>query len=319
MFLLALLLVAACERERIVDPGPDEIAPLPPAALLVEGARDGYIFISWIKNKELDLRGYIIYRSEESDPTLFTVIDTTTQFYLIDEQRSYDTAYSYFVTAFDESGNESLPSNTVSARSRNLYAPDPPPEFNVNGFNDGARRMMRLSWSTVDEADLAGYRIYRSDIPFNTADSSLLLAEIDGAFYDDLTASQTALRYFYAVSAIDRGGFESELSQITSDYVSSRPVLVSPVQNGKAEPYPELIWKRVPEAAAYLLTVSLSENTGELWSEILTADLSDTLSFRYSGPALSYGETYYWRVSTITASNGKPNGVSDAWRFQVRN
>jgi fibronectin type 3 domain-containing protein len=314
-----LALLTACERERIVDPGADDIAPLPPAALLVEGARDGYIFISWIRNRELDLRGYIIYRAEESDPSGFVAIDTTSLFYFIDEQRSYDTAYSYFVTAIDETGNESSPSNTVSARSRNVYPPDSPLEFNVNGFNDGTRRMIRLSWSTVNEADIAEYHIYRSDVPFDTADSSLLVAAGDAALFDDLGATQTARRYFYAVTALDRGGLESALSRITSDYISSRPVLLSPMENRIADTYPLLLWKRVPEAAAYLLTVSLSENTGEFWSKTVMAELADTLSFRYTGAALSAGETYFWRVSTITALNGKPNGISDAWRFQVRN
>ncbi|MFZ1729621.1 MAG: hypothetical protein WBQ23_08335 [Bacteroidota bacterium] len=316
---LMLVLATACERERIVDPGPDEIAPLPPAALLVEGARDGYIFISWIRNREIDLRGYIIYRAEESDPSRFIAVDTTTLFYFIDEQRSYDTTYSYFVTAFDESGNESEPSDTLSAISRNVYAPDSPQEFNVNGFNDGATRMMRLSWSSVDEADLAGYRIYRSDIPFTAADTALLIAASDAAYYDDAGAAQIAARYFYAITAVDRGGLESELSPISSDYISQRPSLISPEENGKADTYPQLVWKRVPEAAAYLLTVSLSESTGEVWSAIIPAEAADTLSFRYAGPALSAGEIFYWRVSTITASNGKPNGISDAWRFQVRN
>ncbi len=319
MLMLTLVFGAACERERIVDPGPDSIAPLPPAGLLVESARDGYIFISWIRNKELDLSGYVVHRAEESDPARFMRVDTVTQFYFIDEQRSYDTTYSYFITALDESGNESAASDTVSARAMNRYAPDPPSEFSVNGFNDGDRRMMRLAWSAVDEADLAGYRIYRSDVPFEAADSSLLLTEHVSPFLDDLTVTQTARRYFYAVTAVDRGGMESDLSRVVSDVISSLPVPLSPAEDGSAEAYPLFRWQRAPEAAAYLLSVSLSENTGEIWSRVMLPDNSDTLSFRYDGSPLTPGELYYWRVSSMTAVNGKPNGVSDARRFQVRN
>ncbi len=317
--IMLLFVAAGCERERIVDPGPDELAPLPPAGMLVEGAHDGYIFISWITNKETDLRGYIVYRAEEGDPARFDAVDTVTVFYFIDVQRSYDTTYSYFVTAFDESGNESPPSDTVTARSRNVYPPDPPLDINVNGFNDGSRRMMLLAWSSVDEADLAGYRIYRSDSPFDSADPSLLAAESTSAFYDDLSVTEIGRGFYYAVTAVDRGGLESTLSRSAYDYIASRPLLVSPSENGYADAYPLLRWLRVPEAAAYLLTVSVSENTGQVWAKIVTADGSDTLSFRYSGPGLSAGETYYWRVSSVTAENGNPNGISDAWRFQIRN
>ncbi|MBE0645974.1 MAG: hypothetical protein IH600_17970 [Bacteroidetes bacterium] len=319
VLVLVLVLVTACERERIVDPSPDEIAPLPPAGLLVEGARDGYIFISWITNKELDLRGYIVYRAEEGDPARYTAVDTVTVFYYVDEQRSYDSTYTFFVTAYDESGNESAPSDTVSARARNVYPPDSPLECNVNGFNDGVRRMMRLEWSSVDEADLAGYRIYRSEIPLDKADPTALIAESTAAYYDDLSVSQIGRGYYYGVTAVDRGGLESELSPVAADYIASRPVLISPSENGSAEAYPLFRWLRVSEAAAYLLTVSVAENTGQVWSQIVPAVGSDTLSFRYTGTPLSAGGTYYWRASSVTAANGKPNGISDAWRFQIRN
>lgn len=316
---LALVLGTGCERERIVDPGPDTIAPLPPAGLLVESARDGYIFISWIRNGEPDLRGYVIHRAEESDPALYARVDTVTQFYFIDEQRSYDTTYSYFVTALDESGNESAASDTVSARALNRYTPDPPSGFTVNGFNNGERLMMRLVWSAVNEADLATYRIYKSDTQFASVDPSLLLAEIDATFFDDLAVTQTGRRFFYAVTSVDRGGMESELSHVASDVVSSRPVPVSPMENGTAETYPLFRWQRASEAAEYMLSVSLSENTGEIWSRTMQPDDSDTLSFRYDGSPLTAGEMYFWRVSSVTAANGKPNGVSEARRFQVRN
>lgn len=318
--LLALVLAfsTACERERIVDPGPDTTAPLPPVGLLVEGARDGYVFISWIRNREPDLRAYIVHRSEEGDPARFVAVDTIGENYYFDEQRSYDSTYFYFVTAVDEHNNESLPSDTVSARARNVRNPEAPENLHVNGFNDGSRRLWLLSWSPVEEADLAMYRIYRSDIPFDAADPTLLLAERDVSFFDDTTTAAPGWRWFYAVTAVDRGGLESPLSSVQSDVIATRPTLLSPENDTQVPSYPLLRWRRVSAASGYLLTVSLSERSGEIWSRGVTQGSSDTLTFRYDGRALTVGQTYYWRVSSVTATNGKPNGVSDAWRFQVR-
>jgi fibronectin type 3 domain-containing protein len=312
---LAELLLISCERERIVDPGPDTTAPLPPAGVVVEGARDGYIFVGWLPGRERDLRGYIVYRSEGISPGSFAPVDTLTLNFIIDEQRSYDTTYFYFVTAIDESGNESVPSDTVSAISENRYAPDAPRQLSVNGYNDGVRRELRLSWEPVDESDLAHYRIYRDRAPISEADSMLLLTETVLTFFDDSAGMQMDTRYFYAVTAVDNGGWESALSPMESDVVAQRPVPVSPVNGAKTVVFPLLRWTAVPAAASYLVTVALSEEAGEIWSGYVSAGSRDTLAFRYGGSALTPGERYYWRVSSVTAQNGKPNGVSDVQQF----
>jgi fibronectin type 3 domain-containing protein len=224
---IVVLLLSACERERIVDPGPDTTAPLPPTGVVVEGARDGYIFIGWLPGSERDLRGYVVHRAEGDAGATFTVIDTLTVNFIIDEQRSYDTTYFYYITAIDDAGNESVASATVSARSENRYAPDGPRQLSVNGYADGVRSEIRLSWSVVDEADLAGYRLYRSQHAFSEIDSSLLIAEIDAPFLDDVNVLPGS-RYFYAVTAIDHGGWESELSAVESDFMDSVPRFFPP-------------------------------------------------------------------------------------------
>jgi hypothetical protein len=104
-----------------------------------------------------------------------------------------------------------------------------------------------------------------------------------------------------------------------SDFIASRPTLVAPRQDALAQPYPLLQWTRVSEASAYLLTISVSETSGEVWSRFVEQVSGDTLSFRVDGTPLTPGQTYFWRVSSVTAANGMPNGVSAPWRFQVRN
>ena len=319
LVILLVFVLTACERERIVDAGPDTTPPLPPAGVLVEGARDGYIFIGWIRNSERDLRGYVVHRAEEFAGGPYTAIDTIGQNFIIDQQRSYDTTYYYYITAIDVAGNESVAIDTVSAVSPNLSDPDAPRTIAVNGFNDGSSRLLRLSWVSVEEADLAGYRVYRSDTPFDDPSSARHITDTDAAFLEDSAAVQQGRRYYYRLVTVDRGGRESELSPLASDLIASRPLLVAPADNGKAPPFPQLSWRAVPEAARYLVSIALSETAGEVWSGYVPASTADTVRVRYTESALTPGVTYFWRVSSVTAANGTPNGVSGVRRFIVEN
>lgn len=319
LMIVLMLVLAGCERERIVDPGPDTTPPLPPAGVLVEGARDGYIFIGWVRNSERDLRGYVVYRAEEHADASYAAIDTIAQNFIIDQQRSYDTTYYYYITAIDAAGNESVAIDTVSAVSPNLSDPDAPAAITVNGFNDGRSRLLRLSWVSVREADLVGYRVYRSTAPFDAPSSTLRIIDSDAAFVEDSADVELERRYYYGVTALDRGGRESELSPLASDLIASRPVPIAPAGNSKAPPYPQLSWLSVPEASRYLVSIALSETAGEVWSDYVTAGSTDTLRVRYTASPLTPGVTYFWRVSSVTAENGKPNGVSEAMRFIVEN
>lgn len=73
------------------------------------------------------------------------------------------------------------------------------------GENDS--RIVELSWSINVEADLAGYRVYRSEKPGERG--QLLQAELlaSPAYRD--SAVQTGHRYWYTVTAVDRTGNES--------------------------------------------------------------------------------------------------------------
>jgi hypothetical protein len=313
-----LLLATACERERIVDPGPDLTPPLPPTGLLVESSRDGFIFISWNINREHDLAGYNVYRSEQADSADFRSIATTTDFFYVDLQRSYDTLYWYRVTAFDLNGNESPPSPQVSARSPNRFPPDSPAGFNLNGLNDGERRMFRLSWSDIDEADLRGFHIYRSASPLTTADSALRIAETEMTFYDDTTVNTSGQKMYYGVTAVDRGGLESDLSPVASDIISPRPQLLLPTENAGVGAFPMFSWLPVTGSVSYRISFSDAPSAGERWTATVSHDMRDTMTLRYTGPALPLGTTLYWRVSTITAANGRVNGISESRRMIVR-
>jgi fibronectin type 3 domain-containing protein len=87
-----------------------------------------------------------------------------------------------------------------------------PPETPQNAVaavlpGDNDRRIVDLSWSINVEADLAGYRVYRSEKPGERG--QLLQTELlPSPAYRD-SAAQAGHRYWYTVTAVDRAGNES--------------------------------------------------------------------------------------------------------------
>lgn len=316
IFITCLILIVGCEREAIQPDEVDVTPPLPASGLVVEQAEDGLIFIGWVKNTDRDLSAYIVYRSEY-DQNNFRAVDTTAINYFVDEHRSYDTTYFYYVTAIDVAGNQSARSIIISAKSPNLSSPKSPVNFIVHGYHVGPVRFLQLEWKPNQESDLTGYRIYRSNASSVKIDPSSLIALVQFAFYRDTTISQLNTPYYYAVTAIDAGGKESDPSSINGDVITDVPQLVEPVPFASVLGYPTFRWMNVNGATRYKVIVSGSELTNEISSFTVDAATSPIISARYRGPYLSIGKLYYWRVATITVSENYPNALSETRVFQI--
>lgn len=314
-----MMFVSACERESILDPGPDTAPPLPPTGLLLDGARDGYVLFSWLKSREADFSYYIVYRSEERDAGTFVAVDSVSQNFFYDEQRSYDTLYTYYVTAVDRSGNESLPSEKLSTRSPNRFAPEAPRFLLVDGENSALVQRVRLSWEKVDEADIREYHVYRSEQPIGAPDSTLLVHVTQRNWYDDEGANTVGARYHYLLTTVDRGGFESSPGTAGNDVLSERPLIVAPAENGSAPSFPLFRWLSVPQVLEYHIELYQDVNGGVVWTTTVDATAIDTVSYRYDGIGLAPGSQLYWQVYTVTQSGGKPNGISGKRRMFIDN
>jgi hypothetical protein len=87
--------------------------PLPPTGLVAETGPDG-INLTWLPNRELDLTGYNVYRSEDSAGTFLKM-----NAHLLADPEWTDTTHLpvvhyYCVSAVDASGNQSAMSDTVA-------------------------------------------------------------------------------------------------------------------------------------------------------------------------------------------------------------
>ena len=111
---------------------PTDLPPGPPQEPVAESG-DGRITISWTVGSEYDLAGHIIYRNTDS-----TFADTTTDslaavllpaITYIDSGLTTGVPYYYQVSSYDEGGNISQGSETVSGVPKDLTPPLPPSGF----------------------------------------------------------------------------------------------------------------------------------------------------------------------------------------------
>lgn len=187
--------------------GPDPVAltaaPLGEAAALTwNGASD----------PESAIAAYRVYRGTTS--ALKAEIATITHPALgyIDGSTSRNTAYYYQVTAVNGVGLESRLSNEVLVVTGDI------PPARPTGFTAiTGDAFVELEWADNVDADLAGYRLYRSTSPGGPYASVGASPLATSWFTDTSVASNTT--YYYVVSAIDRAGHESPMSP----EVSARP------------------------------------------------------------------------------------------------
>lgn len=211
----------------------DTIPPDPPMNLFAQAA-DRRVELSWPKGFERDLSGYRAYRAEvqEGQKEVFTRVGK--DFYATattwtDDKVINGTVYRYYLTAFDQAGNESQPSVHVIAKPRD----DVPPEAPVEVKGEPAENSIMLTWAANKEDDIAGYRVWRSEIRtgvYKTVSVDKPLVPTATSFKDaTAVASQT---FWYRVTAIDTSDNESPRS------APAGPCTVKPPEAEAAKPQP---------------------------------------------------------------------------------
>lgn len=157
--------------------------------------------------------GTDISQAKWLSPLAFLSSSSATSFR--DTNFDFDKTYLYSVRSaitIDNKPLESTDSVPAIVTPRDAFAPAVPQGLvaNVVSPTPEAPSEVDLSWSINSEADLAGYRVYRSeqqDIPGQLITPDLLLSP---AYRD--TSVQPGHRYWYFVTSLDRSGNESARS-----------------------------------------------------------------------------------------------------------
>ena len=80
----------------------------------------GRLHFRWERNIEPDLKAYRLYRSE-NNLTTFSLLVEISQTEYVDRFLNYDSTYYYYLSAIDNAGNESLPTNIIDSSAYKFY------------------------------------------------------------------------------------------------------------------------------------------------------------------------------------------------------
>jgi fibronectin type 3 domain-containing protein len=170
------------------------VPPLPvPQNLVVKDVKNA-VHLEWAANASQ----FRIFRKRTTDGD-WTQIGESTRPSFDDATAGYGTAWDYSAVSVRQAGEkwiESERSATASFTPKDRFAPEQPGGLSAIA---GAATI-ELSWNSVQDTDVAGYRVYRGGV--RIADG------LQAAVYSDKDVSAGS-RYVYEVSAVDQAGNES--------------------------------------------------------------------------------------------------------------
>ena len=230
---------------------PDTEPPTSPAPVVVDGVTAGSVTLSW--SPSTDDSGIVAYRIDRDGAFVATTSLTT----FTDTGRSADTTYTYLVTAFDPSGNE-----TAAAPVDATTDPDTTPPTEPGGLTavPMSATSILVDWDpSTDDSGSVKYRVKQDGAVISQVSTTSLLVT-------DLSPETT---YAYMVVAVDPSNNVSTHAgpvEATTPPASQDPVLVA---EGS-------VWRYLDDGS----------NQGTTWRQPAFDD-----SFWFSGTAeLGYGD-----------------------------
>ena len=238
-YVLALTDDGDGSAERIAVIGAQGCLPAVPTALGTSAVTHNSVTLSWTPPNSV-ITGYHILRATGTQPMSVIASDvasTATQY--VDDSVEPETAYSYAVVAVNNA--EAGPASAIATTET-----DPLPVVIVNSNPDnGARSVARngtlpatatgltltasfdwvtLSWDTMADASIIGYRIWRGP---NASNMQVLENNTESLSTDHIDSTVEAnTKYRYAVAAINANGVGPQSSSkiTTSNLIFARSV-----------------------------------------------------------------------------------------------
>lgn len=236
---------------------------------LIAVSDTGIIKLTWKRNLEDDLKGYMIYRAvTKNDKNNFVLLNATPveePFYEDRLPKNARNLFVYKILAIDTSYNKSNYSEVTGIKMPDVIPPVKPLIIHVTNIQNN----IRLEWLSNKDEDLKGYDLYRSK---GTEDFIRINKEtIPSAvqFYEDTDISSATL-YCYYLKALDSTGNASLASNIEKGYnnFTTLTIPILKVKYNKNKKAVQLSWNKDAAAGNLIYVVYRSETEGKLMKPI---------------------------------------------------
>ncbi len=192
----------------------DSIPPAQPQGLKVKVDTTGIAKLSWTSNRETDLLGYRVYRSNFLSAEFSQINPSTLSLASYSDTmniKTLSTKIFYKLAAFDKRLNRSLFSQVVEAELPDVIPPMPPFIKEIRPEASG----ILIRWTTSASEDVVSYQLLRK------AKDSVQWKLIKGFKIEDSTSYidrrvRPKMNYQYRMIAIDKGGLKSTPSNSVS-------------------------------------------------------------------------------------------------------
>ncbi|MDT9685697.1 PA14 domain-containing protein [Streptomyces sp. TRM76323] len=286
----------------------DKVRPLAPTGPSVSYDRTvNRATLLWLRNKEMDIAGYRVYRRPATSTAWSRVSGTglvTSDTYANLPPATGET-YLYEVRAVDKAGNESTGSADRSVVSVDRTRPASP--TGLTGAD--ARGGVTLRWTAVPDA--ARYTVFRQKRPVNGEIQPVVeAATVTSPTWTDTTAPERA-DYTYSVSAVDAAGNASvrsaDLTVTRGDHPPAPPTGVTTADSRYGV---HLQWSgsTSDDVAGYRLY-----RDGELAVDRIDRAVDDTTrpyTFAYEDRNARYGTTYEYVVAAVDRSGNETRAAA---------
>jgi fibronectin type 3 domain-containing protein len=181
---------------------PDDEPPTPPTGLQLRSIHGRHVEVRWSPSGALDVERYVITRAGDTGDATLGEFSAHGRLEARDTAVQRGQRYEYRLVAVDSAGNRSEPV-IASVDVRRSTPPPAPRHAHATATTGG----VRVEWERVVDTELAGYRVYRADLPTGQYRvlSGLIRPDADLAYVDPEGRSH----HHYQVRAVDRSGNES--------------------------------------------------------------------------------------------------------------
>jgi len=177
---------------------PENQPPTIPADFNAILLTDNTVQLNWLSSTDnTSVAGYTIYRNG------FELVTLTAEYQsVVDNSVQIGATYEYAIDAFDQTGNRSLKSPTVSLTIQDNTPPTIPTGLNTSSISPN---QVDLVWNpSSDNVGIASYTLYRNGAVLSTVGGSITT-------YSDTTVSPN-MQYSYSIDAVDQAGNHSNVS-----------------------------------------------------------------------------------------------------------